>query len=75
MYQLVAAGLPTEFPALRQTTATPLDTIEQGDEDFDARIDRAAKAFEQRVQSWVANTVERAFEAEAPWKKKPKGPG
>ena len=75
VYQLVAAGLPTEFPALRQTTATPLDTIEQGDEDFDARIDRAAKAFEQRVQSWVANTVERAFEAEAPWKKKPKGPG
>jgi hypothetical protein len=73
VYQLVAPGLATHFPPLRRTAATPLDTIEQGDEDFDARIDRAAKTFEQRVQNWVAENVERAFEASPPWKKRRKG--
>jgi class 3 adenylate cyclase len=65
VYQLVAQGLERDFPPLRHTTATPLETLEQGD-DFDARIDRAAKAFEQRITSWVADNLERALEASPP---------
>jgi len=68
VYQLVAPGLGREFPPLRHTAATPLETLERGD-DFDARIERAAQAFEQRITGWVAETVERAFQASPPWKK------
>ena len=48
VYQLVAPGLGGDFPPLRHTAATPLETLERGD-DFDARIERAAEAFEQRI--------------------------
>ena len=62
VYQLIAPGLEREFPPLRHTAATPLETLEHGD-DFDARIDRATKAFERRITDWVADNVERALEA------------
>src|SRR3954452_24803931 len=68
VFQLVAPGLGRDFPPLRHTAATPLETLERGD-DFDARIERATQAFEQRITGWVAETVERAFEASPPWKK------
>ena len=68
VYQLVAPGLGRDFPPLRHTAATPLETLERGD-DFDARIERAAQAFEQRITGWVAETVERAFQASPPRKK------
>jgi class 3 adenylate cyclase len=68
VYQLVAPGLGRDFAPLRHTAATPLEKLERGD-DFDARIERAAQAFEQRITGWVAETVERAFEASPPWKK------
>jgi hypothetical protein len=42
--------------------------LERGD-DFDARIDRAAEAFEQRITGWVADRIERAFQASPPRKK------
>ena len=42
VYQLVAPGLGGDFPPLRHTAATPLETLERGD-DFDARIERAAR--------------------------------
>jgi class 3 adenylate cyclase len=74
VYQLVAPGLERDFPPLRHTMATPLQTLEEGD-DFDARIDRAAAAFEKRITNWVAETVERAFEASPPWKKGEDDPG
>ena len=68
VYQLVAPGLGKDFPPLRHTAATPLETLERGD-DFDARIERATRAFEQRITGRVAETVERAFEASPPRKK------
>lgn len=74
VYQLVAPGLEQDFPPLRHTAATPLETLEHGD-DFDARIDRATEAFEKRIENWVATTVERALDASAPWKKGKDDPG
>ena len=74
VYQLVAPGLEREFPPLRHTAATPLETLEHGD-DFDARIERATQAFERRITDWVADSVERALEASPPWKKGDDGRG
>jgi hypothetical protein len=68
VYQLAAPGLGEDFPPLRHTAATPLETLERGD-DFDARIERAAEAFEQRITGWVAERIERAFQASPPGKK------
>lgn len=61
VYQLVAPGLAKEFPPLRRTAASPLETLEQGDQPPDKRIDRAAKDFERRVEDFVADQLERAF--------------
>src|SRR6476469_6049841 len=43
VYQLVVPGVQAEFPPLRRTAASPLETIEHGDEPFDQRIDRVSK--------------------------------
>ena len=67
VYQLVAPGLAKEFPPLRRTAASPLETLEHGDDQPpDKRIDRAAKDFERRVEDWVADQLERAFRQAPP---------
>jgi class 3 adenylate cyclase len=73
VYQLIAPGLQAEFPPLRRTAASPLETIEHGDEPFDQRIDRVSKQFEERVNNFVADQLERAFTASPPWKKRKDG--
>jgi class 3 adenylate cyclase len=70
VYQLVIPGVQAEFPPLRRTAASPLETIEHGDESFDRRIDRASKEFEDRINNWVADQLERAFTGPPPWKKR-----
>ena len=66
VYQLVAPGLANEFPPLRRTAASPLETLEQGDQPPDKRIDRAAKDFARRVEDFVADQLERAFRKAPP---------
>jgi class 3 adenylate cyclase len=73
VYQLVVPGVQAEFPPLRRTAASPLETIEHGDEPFDQRIDRVSKQFEERVNNFVADQLERAFTASPPWKKRKDG--
>jgi len=73
VYQLVVPGVRAEFPPLRRTAASPLETIEHGDEPFDQRIDRVSKQFEERVNNFVADQLERAFTASPPWKKRKDG--
>jgi len=73
VYQLVVPGVQAEFPPLRRTAASPLETIEHGDEPFDQRIDRVSKQFEERVNNFVADQLERAFTASPPWQKRKDG--
>ena len=70
VYQLVVPGLQAEFPPLRRTAASPLETIEHGDEPFDRRIDRVSKEFENRINNWVADQLERAMGAVPPGRKR-----
>jgi len=60
VHQLVAPGLERSFPPLRRTTATPLETLDEGD-GLDDRIERASKQLEQRIQESVAKSLERSF--------------
>ena len=72
VHQLVGDGLDREFPPLR-TNARPPDADRDPDRgDAEARIDRAAEAFEQRVTEHIAGAVERAFQW-SPGKKPPSG--
>jgi class 3 adenylate cyclase len=70
VYQLVVPGLQAEFPPLRRTAASPLETIEHGDEPFDRRIDRVSKEFENRINNWVADQLERAMKGMPPGRKR-----
>jgi class 3 adenylate cyclase len=60
VHQLVAPGLERSFPPLRRTTATPLETLDTSGS-LDERIDRAAKSLEQRIQTQVAESLERTL--------------
>jgi class 3 adenylate cyclase len=61
VHQLVGDGLGREFPPLRTTAHPPPTTPASGPEGFEARIERAARSFEQRLGEHIAGTVERAF--------------
>jgi class 3 adenylate cyclase len=61
VHQLVGDGLGREFPPLRTSAQPPPTTAGPGRDDVDARIERAAAAFEQRLGVHIAGTIERAF--------------
>lgn len=62
VYQLVAPGLPTEFPPLRANAASPLEDL-RGEGGFDERMKRVGETLEQRIQDHVASTIEKALGA------------
>ena len=62
VHQLVDEGIGGEFPPLRTNAQPPPAEPEPGGGEFDQRIERAAEAFEQRVNEHVADTLERAFQ-------------
>jgi class 3 adenylate cyclase len=62
VHQLVAPGLAASFPPLRSNAASPLETLEGGD-DLEARMERAGHTLEQRINKRVADVIERALDA------------
>jgi class 3 adenylate cyclase len=62
VHQLVGDGLGREFPPLRTNARPPTADPAADRGDPEARIDRAAEAFEQRVTEHIADAVERAFQ-------------
>jgi class 3 adenylate cyclase len=62
VHQLVGDGLGREFPPLRTNARPPNADQAPGRGDAEARINRAAEAFEQRVSDEIADAVERAFQ-------------
>jgi class 3 adenylate cyclase len=68
--QLVGPTLAEEFPPLRSGVSSPLEGMEHADGGFDARIERAEAAFEERLNDQIAGLVERALEA--PFRKRTK---
>jgi class 3 adenylate cyclase len=62
VHQLVADGLDREFPPLRTNARPPNAGPDPDRGDAEARIDRAAEAFEKRVTDHIADAVERAFQ-------------
>jgi class 3 adenylate cyclase len=73
IYQLAAPGLATSFPPLRTNAASPLETLGDGDDDLERRIDRAGQTLERRINERVADVLERALDA--PFGKPPGGSG
>ncbi|HEY2790421.1 MAG TPA: adenylate/guanylate cyclase domain-containing protein [Gaiellales bacterium] len=62
VYQLVAPGLATSFPALRTGVSSPLEAME-GSEDPAERVRRAEQTLEDTINARVAGILERALEA------------
>jgi class 3 adenylate cyclase len=61
VHQLVDEGLGREFPPLRTHAQPPPAGPSPGRGDYEARIERAAESFEQRLGEHIAARVERAF--------------
>lgn len=62
VHQLSGPGLATSFPPLRSTAASPLETLADGDDDPERRIDEAAEALERRITSGVADMLEKTLD-------------
>lgn len=71
VHQLVDDGLGREFPPLRTSAQPPAAEAAPDRGDSEARIDRAAELFEQRLNEHIADTLERAFQW-SPRKKRPR---
>jgi class 3 adenylate cyclase len=62
VHQLVDDGLGRDFPPLRTSAQPPPAEPDPGRDDYEARIERAAESFEQRLGEHIAGRLERAFE-------------
>ena len=56
VYQLVAPGLAPSFPPLRRKAGSALEST--GEDDFEARVERAAAGLERRINQRVASSLE-----------------
>jgi class 3 adenylate cyclase len=61
VHQLVDDGLERKFPPLRTNAHPPPAGPAPGRGDYEARIERAAESFEQRLGEHIADRLERAF--------------
>jgi class 3 adenylate cyclase len=61
VHQLVGDGLGEQFPPLRTDAHPPPAEPEPDRGEPEARIERAAASFEQRLNEQIADTLERAF--------------